>query len=319
MIPNDIKSKTMRDVLIEEVYKKMKENRKIIFLSDDFGAPSLDKLRIDFNDRFINVGIAEQNLISIASGLALEGFVVYAYGIASFMTMRCFEQIRVCLSQMAQVRDINVNIVGVGAGISYDISGPAHHSYEDVTLMRSLPNLVLFSPSDNLLTKKFVDFSVKIKQPKYLRLDSKPLQAIYNKNNKIDFKKGFYELKKSKGICIVSTGYMTHKALAVAAEFEKEKIDIGIVDIFILNPIDQDALVETLKKYDIIITLAEEFINRGGLDSLITFLLMRSNKTYKLINLGFDKYVFSVGSREYLHRKFNLGKEDILKLIKKFC
>ena len=116
------KMKTMRDALIEGIYRRMHDDRQIYFLSADMGAPILDKLRVDFKDRFINVGIAEQNLVNVAAGLALEGFTVYAYAIAPFL-LRSYEQIRVNLALSSQVRELNVNIIGVGAGVSYDIRG----------------------------------------------------------------------------------------------------------------------------------------------------------------------------------------------------
>ena len=143
-----METKMMRDVFIEQVYYRMRDDRNIFFLCADFGSPKLDKLKEDFNDRFINVGIAEQNLINISTGLALEGFTVYAYAIAPFLVMRAYEQIRINLSLHAQLRDVNVNLVGVGAGLSYDVSGPTHHCLEDITIMKVLPNLEVFSPSD---------------------------------------------------------------------------------------------------------------------------------------------------------------------------
>ena len=136
----------MRDVFIEGIYNRMQEDRNLFFISADFGSPKLDRLREDFKDRFINVGIAEQNLINISTGLALEGFTVYAYAIAPFLTMRAYEQIRINLSLHAQLKEININLIGVGAGLSYDVSGPSHHCLEDLSIMRTLPNLIVFSP-----------------------------------------------------------------------------------------------------------------------------------------------------------------------------
>jgi transketolase len=150
-------SKIMREVLIEGIYQRMEQDQSLFFVTADFGSPKLDALREQFKDRFINVGIAEQNLINISTGLALEGFTVYAYAIAPFLTMRAYEQIRVNLSLHAQLKEINVNLIGVGAGLSYDVSGPTHHCLEDITIMRSLPNMTLFSPSDWKLAEKFVD------------------------------------------------------------------------------------------------------------------------------------------------------------------
>ena len=305
--------KTMRDVLIEGIYERMKKNDKIFFLSADFGAPALDKLRKNFKDRFINVGIAEQNLINIAVGLALENYKVFAFAIAPFITMRAYEQIRQNLSLIGQEKRLNVNLVGVGTGLSYDIAGPSHHCLEDITLMRLLPNLTIFSPSDGKLVEKFIDFAVNNKTPKYLRFDGKPLPLIYDSVKNIKLKQGFYELIRGRKICLVSTGIMTHIALDVA----KELGDIGVVDIFIIKPIDEKLLLQTIKRYEYIITLEEGFINKGGLDSLISNIISNYNSPLRLKRLGFaDKHVFETGNRSYLHKLNNMDKESVIKLIK---
>lgn len=305
--------KTMRDIFIDGVYEKMKKNKQIFFLSADFGAPTLDKLRKDFKDRFINVGIAEQNLINIAAGLALENYTVYAFAIAPFITMRTYEQIRQNLSISSQINPVNVNLIGVGTGLSYDLSGPSHHCLEDISIMRLLPNFIVFSPSDGKLVDEFVDYSIRIKKPKYLRFDTKPLPLLYNDIQDLNLEDGFYELKKGKKICLVSTGYMTHTALRVAKKIN----DIGIVDVFILKPLNEKLLFKTLAKYDYVITIEEGFINNGGLDSLISKILHDNQSNVKLINrLGInDKHIFDLGERDYLHKLNNCDEESIIKII----
>jgi transketolase len=314
---SDVQIKTMRDALIEKIYEKMYDDDRIFFLSADFGAPALDKLRKDFADRFINVGIAEQNLINISAGLALEGFTVYAYAIAGFLTMRAYEQIRTNLALSSQNRQINVNLIGVGTGVSYDMSGPSHHCLEDLAIMRILPNIVLFSPSDWVLTEKFVDFSIDSKKPKYIRLDGKPLPRIYDKSVNIDWNKGSYELVRGNDVCIVSTGYMTHRALRIAKEFQVSNNNkIGVIDIFLLKPIDQENLFNILKKYKCVVTLEEAFINKGGLDSLISDIIRREKADMKIINLGFeDRYIFKSGNRDFLSEVSHFGEKDIIKAI----
>ncbi len=309
--------KTMRDVLIEGIYKKMSENERIFFLSADFGAPALDKLRKDFKDRFINVGIAEQNLINIATGLALENYIVFAYAIAPFLTMRAYEQIRLSLSVSAQTKPLNVNLIGVGAGLSYDVAGPTHHSLEDITLMRLLPNMMVFSPSDWKLAEKLLDWSIDKKMPKYFRLDGKAVAGIYENINDLDIEKGFYELVNppagGEKICLISTGYLTHCALKAVSKLE----NVGLIDVFTLKPVDEKLLFETLKKYKYIITLEEGFINSGGLDSLISKVLCDNQSNIKLKKMGLkDKYTFDLGSRDYLHKLNNLDEESIIKIIK---
>lgn len=312
-----METKIMRDVFIEQVYYRMRDDKNIFFLSADFGSPKLDKLKRDFKDRFINVGIAEQNLINVATGLALEGFTVYAYAIAPFLTMRAYEQIRINLSLQAQLREINVNLVGVGAGLSYDVSGPTHHCLEDITIMRVLPNLEVFSPSDWVLAQGFVDYSIRVKKPKYIRLDGKPLPQIYNSVKDFKIERGFAELKKGKGLCLVSTGVMTHKALQVADQLSKSGIDIGVIDVFLIKPLSEALLTKALEKYQAVLTLEEGFINSGGLDNLVLQLISRGNKKMKYQNMGFSQhYVFEIGSREYLHKLNKLDNGNIIKNIK---
>jgi transketolase len=307
------KLKTMRDAFIGKVYEKMKRNKRIFFLSADLGAPALDRLRKDFKDRFINVGIAEQNLIEVSAGLALEGYVVYAYGISPFVTMRAYEPIRQTLSITSQIRKLNINIIGIGTGLSYNLSGPSHHCLEDLSIMRLLPNFIVFSPSDWVLAEKFVDYSIKIKLPKYLRFDGKALPPIYHKVKNLTFKNGFHELAKGKKICLVSTGFMTHRALKVI-----EKINsIGLIDVFLLKPLNENLLLKHLENYNYIITLEEGFINCGGLDSLISKIIQKAKRKINLINLGFkDRHVFELGDRDYLHKLNNLDEDSIIKVIK---
>jgi len=313
---SDAQIKTMREALIEKIYEKMCADDSIFFISADFGAPSLDKLRRDFEDRFINVGIAEQNLINISTGLALEGFTVYTYAIAGFLTMRAYEQIRTNLALLSQHKQVNVNLIGVGTGVSYDMSGPSHHCLEDLAIMRILPNIVLFSPSDWLTAEKFVDFSISVKRPKYIRLDGKPLPRIYEKDAEFYWEKGCCELLKGESICLVSTGYMTHRALKIAKELRANKQKIGVVDVFVLKPIIEDAFFDILKKYKYIITIEEAFINKGGLDSFVATILGHRSADIKLRNLGFqDKYIFKTGSRDFLSELSHFGEKDIIKAI----
>lgn len=314
----NLELKAMRDVFIEGLCQRMKKNKNIIFLTADFGSPKLDKLRTDFKERFINVGIAEQNLINVATGLALEGYTVYAYGLAPFISMRAYEQIRINISLQSQLREMNINLVGVGAGLSYEVSGPTHHCLEDLAVIRTLPNLMLFSPSDWVLTEKLVDFSIKVKKPKYFRFDAKPLPAIYTNKDKIRLMDGFKVLRKGNRLCLVSTGYFTHTALKIADNLEKEGVRIGVVDVFMLKPFNLNLFYEKIKRFKHILTLEEGFIDKGGLDSLVSVVLGNRNRSIQLIRLGFkDSYVFDLGDRNYLHKVQALDEETIYKRIKK--
>ncbi|MBP7652790.1 transketolase [Candidatus Dependentiae bacterium] len=311
------KSSAMRDSLLKEIYNELNTNDKIILLSADFGAPILDRIRKDFPDNFINVGIAEQNLVNIAAGFALEGYKVYAYAISAFLTMRAYEQIRTNISLMSQLKTMNVNLVGVGTGISYVLSGPTHHCLEDITSMRLLPHLKIFSPSDSILTQKFFKYSLNENSPKYIRFDSKILPDIYKPEDDIKIENGFCELIKGNGVCILSTGYMTQKAVEVVNDLKKENIDTGVIDMFLLSGFNEGLLSETIKKYKCIISLEESFVNRGGLDSIASNIIDDNKFEIKLIRLGFkDRFVFENGDREYLHSLQGLDIESLKKIIK---
>jgi transketolase len=312
------KPRVLRDILIEEIHKRMETDEGIFFLSADFGSPALDYLREAFKDRFINVGIAEQNLINIAAGLALEGFTVYAYAIAPFLTMRAYEQIRMNLSLLSHIREVNVNLIGVGVGLSYDVTGPTHHCLEDISIMRVFPNMVIYSPSDYSSLAQFVDYSLRVKKPKYIRLDGKPLPGIYNGAPDFSLENGFYELRKGEAVCLVATGFMTHKAIRISEGLNKEGIRVGVIDLFFLNPVNKGLLYDSLKKYKHVITMEEAFIYRGGLDAIVSDVLRDYGSHIGFTRLGFTgKYCFDVGNREYLHSINGLGEKDIIKSIRK--
>lgn len=307
----------MRDVFIEGVYQRMKADPALMFLAADFGSPKLDRLRADFPDRFVNVGIAEQNLVNVATGMALEGYTVYAYAIAPFLTMRAFEQIRNNLSLLSHTHTVNVNLVGVGSGLSYDVSGPTHHGVEDITILRALPNMTVFSPSDWVLAGKFVDLTISRKTPKYLRFDGKPLENIYDPASAIDIEQGFAVLAGGNEVCIISTGYMTHTARRAVGALAKEGIAAGLIDIFLLKPLPERGFVEAVRNYRHIVTVEEAFVGKGGLDSLIRNELDRHDVPVTMQSLGFpDSYVFDMGSRDGLHAKNGMGEQNIIDAVR---
>lgn len=306
-----MKPEVMRDVLIGEIYNRMRENEKIFFLSADFGSPALDRLREDFPERFVNVGIAEQNLVSIAAGLGLEGKTVFAYAIAPFITMRAFEQIRISLAIMAQTREVNVNLIGVGAGLSYDVTGPTHHCLEDIALMRLLPNVGVISPADSSMMGEIAAYAIEEKRPCYIRLDGKAQPRVYPQAPP-SFADGFGTLRAGGETCLVSTGYMTHVALEVADLLKEQGMQVGVVDLFRLKDPDRDRLKAAISGYRRLVTLEEGFIWRGGLDSLVASLELSSPAPRQLCPIGFDDgYVFEVGDRRHLHEVAGLGVERI--------
>lgn len=311
----------MRDALLARIWQAMAADEDIFFTCADFGSPVLDRIRADFPDRFVNVGIAEQNLINVSAGLALEGYKVFAYAIAPFITMRCFEQIRVSLALLSEVRPMNVNLIGVGAGYSYVVSGPTHQCYEDITLMRALPNFRVLSPTDHVTSGTLFDVCIENQGPKYIRLDAQVLPVVYDGAiAPPDLDAGYGVLRQGTGICIISTGYMTHTALKVADRLADEGIDVTLVDLFDITGFARESLVPLIAAHDGLVTMEEGFRGRGGVDSMFFEIAARENLGIKHLNIGVDGgYQFELGTRSQLHEKVGIGEGAVLRQIQDFA
>lgn len=311
------KPRAMRDTLLEATYEAMLQDSSIFFITADFGSPVIDKIRTDCSDRFVNVGIAEQNLINVSAGLALEGFKVFAYAIAPFITMRCYEQIRVNLSLLSEVRPLNVNLIGVGAGYSYVVSGPTHQCYEDLTVMRALPNMRIFSPADQVMAAALPALCLGSNGPKYLRLDAQVLPVLYEISPPLD--SGFHVHRKGDKICLIATGYMVHTALKAADKLAASGLSVGVVDLFDLCSFSEDKLQSVLASYRGIVTMEEGFRGRGGMDAMMFDYIARRGIDVRMFNIGVEgRYRFELGERTVLHEKVGIGVESVIGSVKKF-
>jgi len=301
----------MRDAFLEQVWQGMQRDERVYFVTADFGSPVLDKIRRDFPGRFVNVGIAEQNLINVSCGLALEGFCVFAYAIAPFITMRCFEQIRVNLALLSTVRPMNVNLIGVGAGYSYVMSGPTHQCYEDLTLMRGLPNLHIYSPSDHIGAEGLFTRCLAEKRPKYLRFDAQILPVLGQSSD--DHALGYIIRRQGEGLCLIATGYMVHTALAIADHLAVHDIAATVVDLFDLSDVDLDGLVGLMCRHSHLVSMEEGFRGRGGMDSMLFEIISRHHVSAPLLNLGVEPaYSFEQGTRQQLHERVGIGEQGAL-------
>ena len=313
-----VKPIAMRDAFLDLIYQEMKKDDTIFFLTGDFGSPVLDKIRDQFPKRFANVGIAEQNLINISAGLAVEGYKIFAYAIAPFITMRCYEQIRVNLALLSVVRNMNVTLIGVGAGYSYVVSGPTHQCYEDLSIMRAIPNINIYSPSDHIATASLFKQCLFNTGIKYLRLDAQVLPVIYEEEV-TDLNAGFNVLQSGESICIIATGYVVHTALNVACLLESAGIKIGVIDLFDLSKFSTVKLANEIKKYKGIVTLEEGFQGRGGLDSMMFEFINRNSIKVIMENIGVEGgYRFELGSRAVLHEKVGIGVNAVTNKVADF-
>jgi len=320
MIASAINAKplAMRDAFLERIWKRMGQDQKIFFTCADFGSPVLDKIRADFPERFINVGIAEQNLINISAGLTLEGYTVFAYAIAPFITMRCYEQIRVSLALLSEVRPMNVNLIGVGAGYSYVVSGPTHQCYEDITLMRAMPNMQVLSPADHVSAAALFNRCVDTPGPKYLRFDAQVLPILYGTDIP-DIARGFHVHRRGKHIVLVATGYMLHTAFKVADRLADDGVDVGVVDLIDLSHHDGNQLRGELQNYAGIVSMEEGFHGRGGMDSMLFDFIANHGLKAQLLNIGVGGgYRFELGTRAELHEQVGIGPMAVHSSVRSF-
>lgn len=303
---------TSRDAFFNRLYEIAKNDRNVILVSADMGAPSLDKFRKDLSSQYINTGIAEQSMVTVAVGLALSGKKVYTYAIMPFVTLRCYEAIKINISLM----NVPVTTVGVGSGFSYEDSGPTHHTTEDIAAMRLFPNMTILNTSDAVIASKMADISYKLPGPSYVRLDREVLPAIYKKDE--DFSDGLKMLKSGKDVQIITTGNMVYKALEISKKLAKSSIDAGVIDLYQIKPVNVELLLKCLKQTKRVVTLEENLL-AGGVGSVVTEILADNGKNLLVKRFGVpDKYYYAYGGRENIRSLCGLDEGTIIKEILKW-
>lgn len=303
----------MRNVFFERLYELAREDPRIILILGDTGGFFCEKFIQKLKKQFINVGIAEQNLIGIAAGLAQAGKIPVVFNIVPFAALRCYEQIRIDLCCM----NLSVAIAGVGAGFDYNLLGATHHGLEDIAVMRGLPGMTVLSPSDDTMTKVMVDYCIKKDGPKYLRLDRTGMPLIYGANNEFNIERGFHVLRKGKNICIISTGRMVITALRLSEVLSRHSINAGVIDLFRIKPIRESLLCHVLSRYKYIVTLEEHFIT-GGLGSAVLEVLSKHAQNARVLTFGIpDRFCRLYGDRAYLQKKNCLDLESLKRRILK--
>ena len=300
----------MRDSFIAELQKQAENNEKIVLITADLGFKIFDQFKEIIPNQFINVGVAEQNMTEVASGLALEGFKVFTYSIGNFSTLRCLEQIRndVCY------HNLDVTIVSSGAGFSYGQLGISHFATEDLAIMSALPNMSVFVPADDWESRLVTKFLIKTNGPKYLRIDKSeggsPLQE------EINFDYGFRQIFKGEKIIIICIGGILIEAMKAREICEKHNLKVSIISVFNFKKLYQKKLISILEDYDYIITLEEHSLI-GGLFSKISEICM-SNKFMPRSIKGFgipDEFPKVVGTQSFLRSYYGIDSDSLVKEI----
>lgn len=304
----------MRDAFFEELFQIASKDCDVILLMADQGALTFKKFEEKIPNQLINVGIAEQNMISVAAGLALSGKKVFVHAIANFTTLRCYEQIKVDLSIMS----LPVTIAGIGAGFTYGSDGPTHHASQDIAAMRAIPGIRILNASDHINLSAFPHIAYRIPKLTYIRFEKGNFKALYDKKH--NFLDGMHEVVTGDDSVIISTGVMVHQALDIANNFKSK---IGLIDIYQLKPLNEKKLLKILSKYKNIIVL-EEHLVFGGLATIIADFLAdhsinRNFSSKDFIRIGLpDENSFVYGDREYMHKQIGISSPQIIRKIEKF-
>ena len=306
----DKKKYDFRDSIFSSIISLIKKDKDLILLTNDLGARGIDEIKKIAPNQFINVGIAEQNLVSVASGLALTGKKVIVYGILSHILYRGFEQIKldVCF------QNLPIQFVCVGSGLAYGNDGPTHQSLEDLCVLRALNNIEIYNPSDDTSARFSVVEAYKSKKPAFIKIDKEQLPKFYK--NFTDVKKGILMTcsKQSQKVIIISSGIISWHSLYIQEQLERINIPTSVFDVVRPNKFDLKKI--TKNKFNVIVVL-EEAYDSGGLADIISRDLIKNKVYYKnflAINIG-KKYLIGSAKREWVWNKFfNVNK--ILGLVK---
>jgi len=298
----------MRNAFADELTKLGNENSKVIMLSGDIGNRLFDKFRAAHGDRFLNCGVAEQNMMGVASGLALSGYRPITYTITPFITTRCLEQIRTdaCYHQAP------VTIVAVGAGLSYAGLGPTHHACEDIALLRALPNMTVICPADAWEVRASLRAAVEVDGPVYIRLGKKG-EPVIHEGPILDFKIGkAITLREGSDIALLSTGNMMPETLEAADNLRKMGLSCSVISFHTVKPLDHDCLTKAFGQHRLVVTIEEHSIIGGFGSAVAEWVIDHQGPAQKLFRIGTpDAFFKKSGEQEYARHELGLSGHQI--------
>ena len=297
----------MRNAFADEVTKLGQSDQRLMLLSGDIGNRLFDKFKEKNKNRYINCGIAEANMMGVAAGMALSGLKPIIYTITPFTTTRCFEQIRVD----ACYHNVPVIIIGTGSGLSYAQLGPTHHSCEDLSILRVLPNMTVLAPADEVELRQCLRAALKLNGPSYIRIGKKGEEIISKPNDSFEVGRSI-NVRDGSDVCLVGTGTIMPVVLKAAQILEKEGISSRVESCHTIKPLDLQMLESISLKFSLIVTI-EEHSKIGGLAGAVSeWLAIQKNRGARLLSFGTeDEFMHEVGSQDYAREKNGLTSENI--------
>jgi len=300
----------MRDNFINALIKLAEKDKEIVLLTGDLGFGVFEKFESSFPGQYFNVGVAEQNMIGLATGLALEGKKVVTYSIGNFGILRCLEQIR----NDACYHDANITIIANGGGFSYGSLGMSHHTTEDLAILRALPNMSVVAPCTADEAGEAITAMIMNGGTGYLRLDKSSAKDCLSKEPFVIGKSRRY--KEGKDITLIATGSILGEANTASVELRKLGIEVRVVGMHSIKPIDVDEITDAVSHTGGIVTI-EEHNKDGGLGSAISEVCMDLGMIPgKFLRIGLEnKYSSIVGSQQYLRSRYDMDSKAIVKKV----
>ena len=301
----------MRNTFIETLTNLAESDPNIMFLTGDLGFGVVENFESRFPTQFLNCGVAEQNMIGMAAGLASEGKKVFVYSIANFPTFRCLEQIRndICYHELP------VTIVAIGSGFSYGSLGYTHQALEDISIMRSLPGLRILSPSDPIEVKECVDLIISDPKPTYLRLGKNGENNLTSEMNRNVKKLNFYN--KNKKCLVITTGSISEECKNAVEKLNDEyRNNFCFSTLTQLKPLPIES--SEIQNFEFIVTVEEHSVV-GGLGSIINDFVILKNLKLNVLNIGCpDEIMHQIGSTNYLRSQYGLDSQGLFNRIRDF-
>lgn len=293
----------MRNAFADELTKLGQEDPRIVMLSGDIGNRLFDKFKAAQPDRFFNCGVAEQNMIGVATGLAMNGMRPFAYTITPFVTTRCLEQIRTD----AAYHEAPVTIVSVGAGLAYAGLGPTHHACEDISFLRSIPNMVVVAPGDEWEVRAALRALMNQDKPAYLRMGKKGEPKIHD-----DVPEAF-ELGKAlpmtdgDEVCILSTGNILPEAMEAGRLLTQAGIATQVVSFHTIKPLDEAFLADAFDRFSRVVTIEEHSLIGGFGSAVAEWVIDNGAAGQKLLRIGTpDKFFKESGEQHFARERLGL-------------
>jgi transketolase len=301
----------MRTAFIEALCDVAQQDDRVWLLTGDLGYSVLERFAQRFPERYVNMGVAEQNMTGVAAGLALEGKIVFTYSIANFPVMRCLEQIRndVCY------HNLDVKVVAVGGGLAYGAAGYTHHAVEDLAVMRAMPNLVVLAPGDPVEARLATRAIANWQGPCYLRLGKGGEAQVHNTEPPFEIGKAIV-VREGNDVTLVSTGGIMAEVMS-AAEQLAPQIQARVLSMPTVKPLDEDALRQAAVETRLIVTI-EEHSATGGLGSAVAEVLVAKRErhcSFLMLDLGVQ-LPHAVGSQSFLRRALGIDSIGIVRAVR---